>query len=79
MKQYLEGEEEPDHIIYQFRIKSDTDDYLGIFRVLTVIEVTGGRLLRKEIEEHSVSSQKSMGKLQHPASLLSFDKNPELH
>ena len=36
-----------DFLIYQLRLKSETDDYLGIFRVLTVFEIRGSLVLRE--------------------------------
>lgn len=36
-----------DFLIYQLRLKSETDDYLGIFRVLTVFEIKGSLVLRE--------------------------------
>lgn len=43
-----EDEQHKGYLAYQLRIKSDTDDYLGIFRVLTIMEIRGARLLQKE-------------------------------
>ena len=40
-----------DFVIYQLRVKSETDDYLGIFRVLTVFEIRGNLILNRDISE----------------------------
>ena len=40
-----------DFLIYQLRVKSETDDYLGIFRVLTVFEIRGNLILNRDISE----------------------------
>ena len=76
-----EGQLEEDYLIYQFRIKSDTDDYLGIFRILSVFELRGSLLLGKGEGGGLLDTEQSigsMGKLPHAASLLSFDKGLEL-
>lgn len=69
------GEAAPDvedFVIYQLRVKSETDDYLGIFRVLTVFEIRGNLILNRDISE-DMQSQKSASRLMM-SSLASFER-----
>lgn len=61
-----------DFIVYQMRVKSETDDYLGIFRVLTVFEIKTSLVLARDADlNEELVSQRSAAMM---SPLASFEK-----